>query len=326
MNLDLFWERIFSEDASSVRAAWASLSRAEQREVRAFLQRAQADEDRLAAQRFAAQCALGVIDELPSGALAFARSLAHETGVRLRNTERRFGISAKADGTLVTTVDTDTDTALCQAIQTEYPAHGVLSEEHNRMFGDHEWCWVIDPIDGTTNFSTGFPVWGVLIGLLHYGEPAMGVAEFPPLAMQYHAARGKGAWLNDAPIRVASETGFNPNQLFAVCSRAIKRAALQIPGKARSAGSIGFDLCAVASGACVGSLDLTAHVWDIAAVSVIVSESGGHMVIDPGRGRAPLFPLQPGIDYTDAVFTVLAACTPELLRDAQARLAPIVMS
>jgi fructose-1,6-bisphosphatase/inositol monophosphatase family enzyme len=144
--------------------------------------------------------------------------------------------------------------------------------------------------------------------------------------VRYHAVRGKGARLNDAPIRAASATEFAPNQLFVLCSRSARRGAGQLPCKARLAGSAGFDLCAVASGACVGSLDLSAHVWDIAATSVILSEAGGHMTVNPGRGRGPLFPLAPGADYADAVFAVLTACTPSLLKEAQSCLGEIVMS
>ena len=326
MNLDALWERIFSEDTAQVRRAWEALPHEDRRGMRAFLRRARADVERVDAQRAAAQFALGVIDELPQGALAFARDLARETGARLKAARSGYAVATKPDGTLVTEIDVETDRALGQAVRARYPGHGVLSEEQDKVFGDHEWCWVIDPIDGTTNFAAGFPVWGVLIALLHYGDTVMGVSEFPPLGMQYYAERGRGAWLNDAPIQASAATRLQPNQLFTACSRTTKRGILRIPGKLRSPGSTGFDLCAVASGACVGSVNLTVHVWDIAAAEVIVTEAGGIMEICDGNGyTAPLFPLQPGTDYASVVFTVLAACTPDLFRDAQERLGSTVM-
>jgi myo-inositol-1(or 4)-monophosphatase len=323
MDLDALWEHIFSEDAETVRAACDGLAGDERRSVRDFLARVQLDAERVPAQRIAARFALGVIDAPPEGALDFAREQARAHGARLLELGGSFTTSTKSDGTLVTSLDIETDRALRAAILARYPGHEVLSEEGERSFAGREWCWVVDPIDGTTNFSRGFPVWGVLIGLLHFGDPVMGVATFPALGDQLYAARGQGAWRNGARIHTAAETALRANQLFAMCSRTNKRGAPRWPAKTRLAGSTGFDLCMVAAGACVGALDTAVHVWDIAATWPIITEAGGCAQALPDGA---IFPLQPGKDYSEVRYTVMVACRPEMMTDCQNWLDSSVMS
>ncbi|MGQ9815308.1 MAG: inositol monophosphatase family protein [Candidatus Roseilinea sp.] len=316
-DLEYFWERILSEEAGPVREAWQELDREERQAVRDFLIDASADEGRLDAQRRAAKFALAVVETPPEGALDLARLLAGRAGRRLKETSAHFGISTKTDGTLVTTCDVETSLELCKELLGHFPEHGVLSEEHNTIFRGDEWCWVIDPIDGTTNFAAGFPVWGVLIGLLHFGRPVMGVAEFPCLGYQFHAVRGRGAYLNDACIRVSNATDFASTDLFAICSRTAKLGVLPIPCKIRAPGSMGFEMASVACGYCVGNLGQSVHVWDVAAIWPMLDEAGGMAVVSKADG---LFPLKAGVDYGKVAFAVMSACTPELMRQAQNRL------
>lgn len=317
MDLEHFWERMLSEEAGPVREAWRALDREERLAVRDFLAGVLSDEERIPEQRRAAGFALDVVQTPPEGALAFVRSLAGRVAGRLTARSRQFSVSTKVDGTLVTTLDVETSLELCNALAQQYPDHGVLSEEHNTVYRGEEWCWVIDPIDGTTNFAAGFPIWGVLIGLLHFGEPVLGVAEFPLLGYRFHALRGRGAHLNDAGIHVAGATEFTAADLFAICSRTAKRGVLPIPCRIRAPGSMGFEMASVACGYCVGSLGRSAHVWDVAAVWPMLREAGGLAVTSLPQ---PLFPLQAGVDYGKVEFAVMSACTPELLREAQRRL------
>lgn len=247
---------------------------------------------------------------LPEGALAFARTITHQTGQYLKATFGRLTASTKHDGTLVTESDIESDRRLTEAILARYPSHGVLSEEHDRTYRGQEWCWVIDPIDGTTNFTWGFPVWGVLVGLLHNGLPVLGAADFPLSDEQYWAAVGEGAWRNGERIAVADAEQMDTSQLFATCTRALKFGRPNVIPKIRIAGSAGFDLATVARGSCVGTLQMTVHVWDVAALWPIVQEAGG--VIQTNTA-SDVFPLQSGQDYRDVIFSLLAASSPMFL-------------
>ncbi len=317
MDVEIFWERIFSEQVGPVREAWQSLNLEERLAVRDFLAGALADQSRLDAQRRAAKFALGIVQTPPEGALHVARSLASAAGRRLMAASGQFNVSTKTDGTLVTTLDVQTSMELCQNLADQFPGHGVLSEEHNTVYQGEEWCWVIDPIDGTTNFAAGFPIWGILIGLLHFGEPVMGVAEFPRLGYQFHAVKGRGAYLNDVAIHASRATDFQATDLFSICSRTAKLGVLPIACKIRSPGSLGFEMASVACGYCVGNLGRTVHVWDVAALWPILHEAGGMALTNLSDG---LFPLRAGVDYGKVEFAVMSMCTPELMRQAQGRL------
>lgn len=328
MELDQLWEDIFSEDAERVRGAWARLTAQERLSVRRLLKDITGDAERIEAQRIAARFALATLEihpadvapegDLPEGALDFARELAHATAHRLRATFGRLAAALKCDGTLVTQSDMESDRWLSKAILARYPSHGILSEERDRVFRGQEWCWVIDPIDGTTNFTWGVPAWGVLIGLLRFGRPVLGVADFPMTGEQYYAVRGGGAWLNDVPIHVAAvgqdarttELDIQPTHLFACCTRTIQAGRLNLPMKLRIVGTTGYNLALVARGACLGSLDVTSHVWDVAAPWLLVEEAGGCVRTNLSH---ELFPLQPGQDYGALAFSVLAACSSPML-------------
>lgn len=335
MELDQLWESIFSEDAERVRNAWRWLSLQERLSVIQFLERVTQDGQRIAAQRIAAQFALDTLagdadappsgDHLPEGALDFARNLARETAQRLKATFGQLSATLKHDGTLVTQSDIEADRRLSDAILDRYPTHGILSEERDQIFRGQEWCWVIDPIDGTTNFTWGAPTWGVLIGLLHFGRPVLGVADFPMTGEQFYAARGSGAWLNERPIRVAAleqdqHTGeplIHKTQLFACCTRTLQRGMPDIPTKLRVFGTTGYNLALVAKGACLGSLDILSHVWDVAALWPLVEEAGGCIRTNLQR---ELFPLQTGRDYGATTFSILAACSPHMMAYLEHRL------
>lgn len=319
MELEKLWQQLFSENAPQIREAWDSLSVEEQAAVRAHLADIAADPERVAAQRTAARFALTVIAPpvgLPDGALAFARELAAETGQRLLSLAGRRTASTKADGTLVTPSDMESDARLRAAILARYPSHGVLSEETARVYRGEAWCWVVDPIDGTTNFDHGLPIWGVLLALLHNGYPVLGVADFPALGEQYWAAAGQGAWLNEARIHAAAlpraaDGGprIAPTDLFACCTRTLKHGAPRVPMKLRVPGCTGYDLALVARGACLGSLDLSVRAWDVAAVWPLLRESGATAAVAPRPG---IFPLQTGVDYGPLAISVLSACSDEV--------------
>jgi myo-inositol-1(or 4)-monophosphatase len=330
MDLEVLWERIFSEDADQVRLAWQSLDGTERDSVYALLQQIIVDETRIDAQRAAAKFALahvapdvsGVVN-IPEDALAFAQQLAHQTGQHLLQTHGQLTASLKRDGTLVTESDLESDRQISRAILERYPTHGIMSEERDKIYRGQEWCWLIDPIDGTTNFTWGFPAWGVLIALMHWGVPVLGVADFPVIGEQYSAVRGLGTWLNGMQLRTTavseSAEGIELKQthLFACCTRSLKYGKFDLPMKIRIPGTTGYDLALVARGACVGSIDMSVHVWDVAALWPILEEAGGAAMINREQS---LFPLQQGVDYGEASYSVITACSPRVLAHLHTKL------
>ncbi len=316
-DLDAFWENILSGDAARVSLALRQLNDEERAATRDLLRAIAGDDERAIAQRIAAQFALGVQAQslpapLPDGALRFARTLAHDTAQFLLATFGEGNADTKRDGTLVTQSDLESDRRLSEAILSRYPTHHILSEERDHVYQGQEWCWVIDPIDGTTNYTWGYPCWGVLIGLLHNGYPVLGVADFPHTREQFSAVLGEGAWLNGSKLQslrleadAQGRPQFIPTHLFACCTRTLQRGNLNLPLKVRLPGSTGYNLALVAKGACAGSLDVRSYVWDVAALWPVVEMAGGAL-----RTTHPVFPLRRGANYAEVSFGVLAGCSP----------------
>lgn len=118
--------------------------------------------------------------------------------------DRSFSVELKGNMTDVTEVDRDTEQALMNLIRAERPHHGWYGEEHGSSDGDYEWTWVIDPIDGTTNFVRGVPIYATLIALVHRElGPVVGVVSAPALQRRWWGVLDGGAYLNGSPIRVS---------------------------------------------------------------------------------------------------------------------------
>ena len=215
----------------------------------------------------------------------------------------------KADGSFVTQYDLASDRKLTEAIRARYPSHGLISEEVNKTFYGEEWCWIIDPIDGTTNFTWGYPLWGVLMGLLHHGVPVLGVADFPLTGEQFYAVAGRGAWCNDHAIKASSAAQISTQHFFGVCSRTVERFKLPLKAKARIAGSSAYDMAKLADGTFVGIFNYSVAVWDVAPLWPLVVEAGAQVATSI-HGEA--FALIPGTDYghdASAKFSLLGGCS-----------------
>ena len=245
-------------------------------------------------------------------ALTFARNLAHETAQYLVHGAGKGAADTKVDGSYVTQYDLASDRRITAAIRSRFPSHGVLSEEVNKKFAGEPWCWIIDPIDGTTNFTWGFPLWGVLIGLLHNGVPVVGVGDFPLTGEQFYGATGMGAWCNDRVIKASAATAISPQHFFGTCSRTMDRMRLPVVAKTRIAGSTGYDMAKLADGTFVGIYNTSVAVWDVAPLWPLVQEAGAH-VATATHGEA--FALTPGTDYGDSAtskFILYGGCTREV--------------
>jgi len=220
--------------------------------------------------------------------LALAKRLAREAGrIQHERYEGEFEIYTKsAVIDLVTDVDRACERLIVEAIQNERPGDAILAEEGGGTDDpDADWRWVIDPLDGTTNYAHGYPRFCVSIGIEHRGAATVGVVYDPLLDELFSAVRGHGAMLNDRPLGVSENaqldhamlaTGFaydvhrstddnlNHFAAFAKTVQAIRRD-----------GSAALNLCYVAAGRFDGFWELKLHPWDVAAGLLIVEEAGG---------------------------------------------------
>lgn len=259
--------------------------------------------------------------------LDFARELGREAGRQLQDWRGRAAVSIKGDGSVVTEADREVDRYLRQQIRARYPEHGILSEEAETVYEGRPLTWVIDPLDGTTNYALGICYWGCSIALVSNGVPVVGVLVMPELSPAYagmlHGAefwalRGAGAFLNGerlgGPPRGVSER----NSFFAICSRTWRFLDLPLRYKGRLLGSAAYDLAAVAQGIAVGCTQVTSHIWDLAAGWLLLQESG-RAVAPLFLGAPDPFPMVAGEDYAGKVFPLAAAADERILQQVRSR-------
>jgi myo-inositol-1(or 4)-monophosphatase len=232
-------------------------------------------------------------------ALAVARATALEAGALLkRNVTRHKTIGTKGYATnLVTDTDRASERLVLARLRRAFPDHGVHGEERARVNPDAPLQWYVDPLDGTTNFAHGFPMFCVSIGLAEGDRPLAGVVYQPMLDQLFCAARGRGATMNGRRIRVSRTralggallgTGFpfdartNPENNLNYFAQFVGRARAL-----RRAGSAAFDLCAVAAGWFDGFWEMKLNAWDVTAGILMIEEAGGR-VTDYEGGPAGL--------------------------------------
>ncbi len=223
----------------------------------------------------------------------------------------------KADGSLVTRADLWADQKICDLLQRVFPDHAYLTEEGNHIYEEEEWCWIIDPIDGTTNYSHGLPIWCIALSLLYQGTPVFGYIHVPPLGQTFHGfyhAPGhvNGAFLNQQPIRVQVAEP-NQHQFFSLCARSTDVLKRSFPCKIRMLGSASYNLLTVAAGYTLGAVERTPHVWDIAPAWPILQAAGVHWqwLNAPQLGQKP-FPLTAHEDISPLTFHTLVSANAHL--------------
>jgi myo-inositol-1(or 4)-monophosphatase len=213
----------------------------------------------------------------------------------------QFSISNKEGiNNLVTEADHAAEKAIFDVIQSDFPDHGILSEEAGAIVQDTRYKWIIDPIDGTVNFAHGIPLCCVSIALEHEGSVIMGAVYNPFLHELFFAQKGWGASLNDKKIQVSSQenvgasclvTGFPytyldmPNGPLTIFEKLIRKG---IP--VRRLGSAAMDLCWVAAGRFDGFYEHKLQAWDSAAGWLIVEEAGGRVTDFNGQPYSPYQP------------------------------------
>ena len=247
--------------------------------------------------------------------LDWTLELARQAGARLEHWFGNVTAERKSDGTLVTQADMDVDRFLAEQIRRAYPFDDIVSEELNTTYaGQGRALWVFDPLDGTTNFRNGLPIWGVSIARIVDGLPELGVCFFPALGMLFSAVRGGGAYLNGDRLHTSAATSLQPNDFFVCCAHTLRRYNFRGGGKTRVLESAGDDLERVHSDRPALLTLARPKIWDLAAGWLLVSEAGG--VIQTMGGENP-FPLTAGRDYAAASFPLFAAATPALLARAR---------
>ena len=217
---------------------------------------------------------------------SFAVDLARKAGLLLKEKfSQTHIIDYKGDINIVTEADKMSEVLIMEAISRQFPDHGILSEESPAVTGAGKIRWIVDPLDGTTNYAHGYPVFCVSIALEIEDKIVLGVIYDPMRDDMFVAARGEGAFLNEKKIAVSSvkdlsrsllATGFpydiresKENNLDYFNVMAVKVQAI------RRAGAAALDLAYLAAGRFDGFWELKLKPWDTAAASLMVEEAGG---------------------------------------------------
>ncbi|MDE7350937.1 MAG: inositol monophosphatase [Muribaculaceae bacterium] len=185
---------------------------------------------------------------------------------------------------VVTIADKESELFIKSYIAEHFPDHGIISEESGADHSERDWRWVVDPLDGTTNFNNGLPVFSVSIALEYKGEAKIGVVYAPYLGELFHAVKNQGAFLNGKPIRCSEKSNLdaavvatgmpydmavNPDNNF----KEIERVVCRVRGT-RRLGSAAIDLCYTAAGFYDAYWELNLNRWDVAAGKLIAKEAG----------------------------------------------------
>jgi len=197
----------------------------------------------------------------------------------------KLTVRSKQQKDYVSEVDHAAEDAILSVLREAYPDHAILAEESGRSDAKSEYLWVVDPLDGTTNFLHGFPQYCVSIGMLHKGVPTQGVIFDPNRNELFTATRGVGAYLNDKRIRVSKTdrleaalmgTGFPFREVSNIDDyiRMMRNIMLATSG-IRRPGAAALDLAWVAAGRIDGFWEIGLSPWDMAAGALLVREAGG---------------------------------------------------
>ncbi|MDX1435931.1 MAG: inositol monophosphatase family protein [Anaerolineales bacterium] len=218
--------------------------------------------------------------------LSELEDLARGAGEILRGGFRTgLDVKYKGETDLVTEMDYKSEEFLLRSIRARYPDHSVITEESGEIDGMRSHQWLMDPLDGTTNYSHGLPIYAVSLAYARDGRVQLGVVYDPSMDVCYSAERGGGAWVDGIRLQVSGATSLDKSLLttgfpyyvrtnpdnnldhyahFAVRSVAVRRL-----------GSAALDLCYVAAGNFDGYWELSLGAWDLAAGALLVEEAGG---------------------------------------------------
>ena len=182
--------------------------------------------------------------------------------------------SNKADGSLVTSCDLWSDKTIVNGLASIAPNEGVLSEEGGKSIPNTSAYWVVDPLDGTTNFAANIPYWSISVARFINGRPQSSFLIIPTLKKKFVSIKGKGVWLNNQKIN--PDHNNHQSECISLCSRSIKilqkKPNSVFPGKIRLLGVSSLNLTSVAMGQTFGAIESTPKIWDIAAAWLLLEE------------------------------------------------------
>ncbi len=213
---------------------------------------------------------------------AWARQ-AGQMALEMRQSDLQIEHKGKTD--LVTRADKAIEAWLMDQVHTYFPSHSINAEESGSLPGETDQSWFIDPIDGTLNYAHGLPIYCVSIAYAFRGEPQLAAIYSPALDECFSAEKGKGAWLNGAPMHVSSttqlidamfDTGFRHDQLDTPRSNLPHfLRLLPLAQSIRRIGSAALGLAYVAAGRLDGFWEIDVNPWDVAAGILLIREAGG---------------------------------------------------
>lgn len=248
---------------------------------------------------------------------------AGEVMIRQLNQLEKLEVVEKSANDFVSGVDQAAESAIIEVIRDHYPDHAILAEESGAQ-GEHETQWIIDPLDGTTNYLHGFPVFSVSIAVAH-GHELQHAVVYDPLRQEiFSASRGEGAQLDGRRIRVSKQqrlrgsliaTGFPYRLAESRVDIYLKmlRAVMLGTAGVRRPGSAALDLCYLAAGRVDGFWELGLSKWDIAAGALIIREAGGR--ISDFRGSDAYLDTGNVVAGTPKVYSALSRLLAPYARD-----------
>ncbi|BEV35189.1 inositol monophosphatase family protein [Synechococcus sp. M16CYN] len=214
----------------------------------------------------------------------------------------------KSDGTPITACDRWSDATFVGGLAEIAPGEGILSEEGSKQVPESRAYWVVDPLDGTTNFAAGIPYWAISIARFVDGRPSEVFLDVPALSQRIVALQGRGAFRN-GEVLTAKTRCLTTSNCVSLCSRSIRLLQRKLdqpfPGKIRLLGVASLNLVSVAMGQTVGALEATPRIWDLAAAWLVLEELDcpiRWLGADPSQ-------LYAGQDLSEASFPMLAACS-----------------
>jgi myo-inositol-1(or 4)-monophosphatase len=221
------------------------------------------------------------------------RAAAKAGGVLKRGLVRRQEVDYKSEIDMVTSVDRESEHAIVEILQAAFPSHSILAEEGTCVTAGSEFRWILDPLDGTTNFVHSYPHFAVSIALEQGGRVVVGVVYDPLREETFTAIRGKGAFLNGTPIRVSRSLELNRSLVatgFPYDRRqrpdyylSFFRAFMVHTQGIRRNGAAALDMAYVAAGRLDGFWELRLKPWDTAAGALLITEAGGKTSDFEGR-------------------------------------------
>jgi myo-inositol-1(or 4)-monophosphatase len=217
--------------------------------------------------------------------LEISAEIAREAGALLATAfERHIGFELKGDYDLVTEADRASERLVVERLRSHFPTHSIVAEEGGGYTGTSEYCWYVDPLDGTTNFAHGFPMYNVTMALEKAGELIAGVIFDPTHNEMFSSELGSGAYLNNRPIHVSKvarvedalvATGFPSRKRHENVNVHFYYQLAMVTHGVRRAGSAALDLAYVASGRLDAFWEFGLNPWDMAAGILLINEAGG---------------------------------------------------